>query len=270
MSTLGKVLLVDDEQAVRETLARILRQAGCQVVGFADGNLALQALETESFDLAYIDIHLPGQDGLQVMRTMREKNPDLPVVLFTGHATLQTAIEAMHAGAADYLLKPINPETLISRTRVLLTELGIEKRKQELRQQISTLQEELHRLDAMGSREPAQLEQLLPIIPPEERFLRKSRLILDLHTRGVTLGERVINLTPTSFDYLVALVRSSPDVIPYQALVQEAQGYEVDRREAIELNKWHIHVLREALELDPQQPQLVQNVRGLGYRLVLE
>jgi len=105
---------------------------------------------------------------------------------------------------------------------------------------------------------------------PEDRFLQVGPLVLDLHSRKATLGERVLVLPPTPFDYLVVFARHSPDVVDYQTLIIEAQGYEMDRREAQELAKYHIHVLRDTLEPDPKNPRFILNVRGVGYRLLVD
>jgi DNA-binding response OmpR family regulator len=94
-------------------------------------------------------------------------------------------------------------------------------------------------------------------------------LQLDLYARRVTINDRPVEVPPTSFDYLLVLVRHSPNVVDYQTLVAEAQGYEADMREAQELTKWHIHHIRQALEADSRKPKYVINVRGTGYRLVM-
>jgi len=82
------------------------------------------------------------------------------------------------------------------------------------------------------------------------------------------MNERVINLPPTSFDYLLVLTRHTPNVVDYQTLVAEAQGYKTDPREAQELTKWHVHHIRQAIEPDAHNPTYVINVRGIGYRLL--
>jgi DNA-binding response OmpR family regulator len=102
----------------------------------------------------------------------------------------------------------------------------------------------------------------------DDRFLKRGLLLLDMHTRRVTMNERVINLPPTSFDYLMVLARHTPNVVDYQTLVSEAQGYETDPHEAQELTKWHIHHIRQAIEPDARNPIFVINVRGMGYRLL--
>ncbi len=271
---LGNVLIVDDEAAIRHTLSRILQNAGSRVGSVANGPEALQEIARRNYDLVYLDIRLPGASGLQVLKEIQQIQADLPVVLFTGHATLQSALEAMRLGATDYLLKPISPETLLSRTRVILSEQRVKQRKKEIEQKITRLQVEIgnlkNELNLLNVKEQvsshSEPETPLPT-SPHERFLKQGDLIIDLQARGVTFGDKVLDLPPTAFQYLVVLLRHSPDVVSYQTLVAEAQGYQVGRREALELNKWHIHALRNALEANPQQPQHILNVRGIGYRL---
>ncbi len=262
------VLVIDDEPGLRYTLSRLLQTAGCQVTAIADGQEALKKIGTTSFDLVYLDIHLPGVNGLQVLREIRKQTPHLPVILLTGHATLQSALEAIRLGATDYLLKPIDPEVLVARTRVILQEQSLERRRREIVEQIATLQAELHSLkkpeESPGDLQPA-------LSDPEERFLKHGPLILDLQTRRGTLGDQVLALPPTAFAYLALLARHAPDIVDYETLVSTAQGYNHPTRyEAQEMTKWHIHTLRQALEANPSQPRYILNVRGIGYQLVFD
>ena len=266
MTLSGTILIIDDEPSLRQTLTHVLKQAGCDAVAVADGAAALQRLASAVYDLIYLDIHLPGMDGLQVLKEVHRLYPQLPVVLFTAHASLQSAMEAVRLGATDYLTKPVDPETLIARTRVILAEQATEKRRREIHAQIEALQAELKALD-----QPAPPPESLPITPPPGgRFLKSGPLIIDLQARRATFGDRVLTIPPAAFDYLVVLARHTPDVVDYQALVAEAQGYRTDRRGAQELAKWHIHELRSALELDPREPRHIVNIRGVGYRLVAD
>jgi len=259
-----RVLVVDDEAHLRQTLARILHQLGCEVTTAADGGEALQRLEAAPYDLMYLDIRLPGIDGLQVLRQVHDRYPQLAVVLLTAHASIQSAVEAVRLGATDYLIKPITPEALIAHTRTILTEQAIQRRRRELQEQIDVLQTELKALD----QPPAELPT--PSTPADNRFLKRGTLLLDLHTRRATVVDRVLTLPPTAFDYLVVLARHAPDVVPYQSLVVEAQGYQTDLRQAQELTKWHIHMLREALERESAGSCHLLTVRGSGYRLVVD
>jgi DNA-binding response OmpR family regulator len=265
MATLsGRVLVIEDETGLRQTLTRILRQAGCEVTAAGTGPEALQRLAASAYDLAYLDIHLPEMDGLQVLKEVHQLYPQMPVVLFTAYASLETAIEAMRLGATDYLIKPLNPEVLLSRTEAILKKQSVERRRREIQAQVGELQEELRKL------EEALLPSAAASVPASDRFLKRGQLIVDLQARRATFGERDLTLPPAAFDYLVVLTRHAPDVVDYQTLVTEAQGYQTDRREAQELAKWHIHELRDSLELDPGDPRHVLNVRGIGYRLVAD
>lgn len=265
MSALAKVLVIDDEESLRHTLTRVLARNGCEVVAAGDGEEALASFNSHTYDLVYLDLRLPNIDGLEVLRQVRSKDPALPVVMLTAYGSLQSAVEALRLGATDYLLKPVDPEVLMARTRVILKERAVEKRKNEIRAQIAQLQEELSRLEAEGV---GAVEAGRPAPPPADRFLKRGDLILDLQAQRATYGQQVLSLPPTTFQYLLALVRRAPDVIPYQALVTEAQDYETHAYEARELSKYHIHVLRQALEPDPKQPRHILNVRGVGYRWV--
>jgi DNA-binding response OmpR family regulator len=264
----GRILVIDDEELLRNTLARVLKRAGYDVATAGDGHEALHLLEENGFDLAYLDIRLPGMDGLQILKGIRANEGKMPVVLLTAYGSLQTALEALRLGATDYLLKPVDPEVLVARTRVILAEQAVERHKRELRQQIAVLQQELRQLEGQGTGEEP--SSIAPIPAPEDRFFKRGALVLDLQARRATFKERVIMMPPAAFDYLLVLARRSPEVVTYQVLVTEAQGYQADVVEARELSKWHIHALRQALETDPAQPNYLLNVRGAGYRFVLD
>lgn len=234
----------------------------------ANGPEALRALALEDYDLAYLDIRLPEMDGLTVLREIHQRYPELPVILITAHASLQSAVEAMRLGATDYLIKPVDPTTLIARTRSVLDEHLISKRQRAIQNQMQALQAEWLALN-MGPA-PIQPSSSHPPEAAANRYLQRGPLALDLHTYRVTLSGRTFSLPPATFDYLATLARHAPHPLGYQALVAEAQGYKSDLREAQELTRWHIHKVREALELDPKQPRHVLTVRGVGYRLVVD
>jgi DNA-binding response OmpR family regulator len=264
----GNVLVIDDEPALRHTLTRLIQTAGCQVTAVADGKEALERLANLSFDLVYLDIHLPGVNGLQVLREIRKQTPQLPVILLTGHGTLQSALEAIRLGATDYLLKPFDPEVLVARTRIILQEQAIERRRREIEEQISSLQAELHLLKKP---ENATESFLSSIADPEDRFLKRGPLILDLQAHRGTVGDQVLSIPPTAFEYLAILARHSPEVVDYETLVSLAQRYDnTTRYEAQEMTKWHIHTLRQSIEPNPAQPRYILNVRGIGYRLIFD
>jgi len=264
MKPTGHILIIDDEAPLRQTLVRILQQAGFQVTSAENGEQGLSFIQTTDFDLVFMDLRMPGMAGLEVLKIIHNSHPDLPVVLFTAQPDLTSAVEALRSGATDYLLKPLKPQVLIERAQSILASQQIEKRKREIVLQIEALQAELKSLTS-GNTEPLQ-----PISMGTERFLKRGVLVLDLHKKRLIIHEETINIPPTSFEYLLVLARHSPDVVDYQTLVSEAQGYHADAREAQELTKWHIHQLRQAIEEDAREPSILINVRGTGYRLIAD
>lgn len=261
----GHILIIDDEASLRQTLARILQRAGFEVTTAANGKDGLSLVNDHPFDLLYLDIRMPDVSGLELLKTIHAKFPELPVILFTAQPDLNSAVEALRRGATDYLLKPLKPQAVIDRTQAILINKQKERRRREIQRQIEALQAELVSLDNEESASQVPKQK----VNSDERFLRRGMLTLDMHTRRVTMNDRVINLPPTSFDYLLVLARHTPNIVDYQTLVAEAQGYEADTREAQELTKWHIHHIRQAIEPDKRNPIHVINVRGSGYRLVV-
>jgi DNA-binding response OmpR family regulator len=266
MTLPGKILVIDDELALRQTLARILQRAGFEVTTAENGEQGLAFLETTNFDLIYMDIRMPGLAGPEVLKLVHARYPTIPVVLFTAQPDINSAVEALRSGATDYLLKPLKPETIIERTKTILAVQQKEQRKRELQAQIETLQAELRNIAGKEAAPPA---------PPRsgaspERYLKRGALVLDLHARRLSVGERVISLPPTSFDYLLVLARHAPEVVDYRTLVAEAQGYQAELREARELSKWHIHHIRQTIEPDEHNSTYLFTVRGVGYRLLVD
>jgi DNA-binding response OmpR family regulator len=172
-------------------------------------------------------------------------------------------VEALRNGATDYLLKPLKPQAIIERAQTILENKKRENRKREITLQIEALQAELKNLE---SNESIQNIPVPTSSAEKERFIKRGTLVLDMYARRLIINEKIINIPPTSFDYLVVLARHAPNVVTYQTLVAEAQGYQADGREAQELIKWHIHQLRQAIH----DPSCLINVRGTGYRLVAD
>jgi two-component system alkaline phosphatase synthesis response regulator PhoP len=264
MSNTGHILIIDDEATLRQTLARILQQAGFEVTTAENGEQGLSFIQTTNFDLIFMDLRMPGIAGLDALKIIHASYPNLPVILFTAQPDLNSAVEALRNGATDYLLKPLKPQAVIERAQSVLANQQRENRKREIALQIEALQAELKSLSS-GQTGPLQATSV-----GTDRFLKRGPLVLDLHARRLLINEQMINVPPTSFDYLLVLARHSPGVVSYQTLVAEAQGYQADAREAQELTKWHIHQLRQVIEQDARNPSYLINVRGTGYRLVAD
>ncbi len=265
MGVSGTILIVDDETTLRHTLTRILQRANLKATAVASGQEALALLSQQSFDLVYLDIRMPDLNGIEVLKIIHARFPDLPVILFTAQPDINSALSALRHGAVDYLLKPLQPQALIDRTLSVLEAKEKEHHKREVQAQIESLQTELKKLE--GEQEP-QPEPPGKPAKADDRFLNYGNLSLDLLTHRLVIADQTINLPPATFDYLVVLVRHAPNVVDYQTLVTEAQGYQVEVREAQELVKWHVHHIRQAIEPDAREPIYLINVRGIGYRLV--
>jgi len=267
MNNNGHILIIDDEAALRQTLARILQKADFEVTTAENGEQGIDFLKTTKFDMVFMDLRMPGLGGLEVLKIIHNGYPALPVVLFTAQPDLNSAVEALRHGATDYLLKPLKPQVIVERAKTILTNQKKENRKREIAQQIESLQAEFKNLESSPS---GQTEPIPQTSSTQDRFLKRGVLVLDLHKRCLIINEQTINIPPTSFDYLVVLARHAPNVVNYQTLVAEAQGYQADGREAQELTKWHIHQLRQAIEKETHNPAYLINVRGTGYRLVAD
>lgn len=265
MNITGRILIIEDEASLRKTLARILQQAGFEVTTAESAEQGLDYLKTTNFDLVFTDLRLPGMAGLEALKHIQATNPNIPVVLFTAQPDINSAVEALRHGATDYLLKPLKPEIILERTKTILSNQKKEKRKREIVNEIEKLQNELKQLEN-GEETPTKNIQETKT----ERFIKQGSLVLDLHTRRVLIKDETINLPPTSFDYLLVLMRHAPNVVDFQTLVAEAQGIQAETREAQELTKWHIHQLRQAIEKDSRNPSTLITVRGTGYRFIAD
>ena len=267
MPFVTSILIVDDEDNLRRSLSLILQKSGYTVNCAAKGQEAIEYLQTKSYDLMFLDLKMPDMDGLELLPRIHGMVPDMPVLILTAHATLESAIEAVRKGARDYLVKPIDPPLILARVEEILNEQRQPRRRREIVSTIQELLTELRQIDGKDGKAQGLLVTLSSTDPT--RFLQRGILSLDLHARHVKMGDKFIQLSPTAFDYLVILLRHSPDCVPYDNLVQEAQGYKTSLNEARDLARWRIHELRKAIEPNLDQPHFIITERGNGYRLVI-
>jgi DNA-binding response OmpR family regulator len=266
MSQVFSILIVDDEPNLRQSLSLILQRNGYQVTAAGNAAEALRYLEAGEFHMAFLDIRMPDMDGIALLTEVRSKHPSMPIFILTAHASLETAMKAVRFGANDYLLKPIDPETILERVRETLRDQRVPLRRREITSQLHELLTELHRIENPAEAGP---EAAAPPAPVQEaRFLKRGVFTLDLHTRSLQLEQRTIQLPPSTFNFTVSLLRHSPEPVTYETLVREVQGYDLSRAEARELARGQAHELRKALETDLRHPRYVITVRDVGYRLV--
>ncbi len=116
MSDRNRILVVDDDEVVRRSYLRSLQSVSCNVAAASDGEEALRTMEQNPFDVVLLDLRMPGQDGLSVLRTIKQKWPESEVVIITGYPTVDSAKEAVRLGAHDYVAKPVGPQDVINVT----------------------------------------------------------------------------------------------------------------------------------------------------------
>ncbi len=268
MSQPAQILLVDDEANIRLTLGALLQRAGYAVTPAADGAAALGLLAQQPFDLLLVDLKLPGMDGMAVVAAARTRQPDLVVIVLTGHGSLDTAIEGLHQGIFDYVLKTTPPPVVIERVHAALATRAQQQRRRQLLDSVGAALQEL-RGNVPAPATPSQAEPVSGTHheAKPQRTLIVGALQLDTWRQAVTLAGRTLTLTPTEFRVLLCLAEHAGSVLSFGELVRCAQGYAADPLEANELIKPHIHHLRQKLEADPTAPQLILTVRGRGYML---
>jgi DNA-binding response OmpR family regulator len=264
----GSILVVDDEQNLRHTLAFILKRAGYFVTTAENAEETLNTLKTGTFDLMILDIKMPDVDGLTLLKVIRQNHPKLPVFILTGYGSLDSAIEALHLEARDYLLKPIDPAQLLERIQAILQEEQSNQRRNEILNQVQTLIAELDGIKGEDSGITSHFPHVS--LPETARYLRRGLFYIDIKARYVELAGQSISLPPSTFSYLLTLLRHSPDPVNYQDLVAESQGKSLPDAEARSLARWQIYQLRLAIEADPEHPRTIITVRNFGYRLIAE
>ncbi|MDR7328832.1 response regulator transcription factor [Corynebacterium guangdongense] len=225
-----KILVVDDEQAVRESLRRSLAFNGYDVSLAEDGAEGLEKIQREQPDLVILDVMMPQMDGLEVCRTLRSTGYDRPVLMLTARDGVADRVAGLDAGADDYLPKPFALEELLARVRSLL-------------------------------RRAAQEATTSPVEPTELVF---EDLTMNPQTRDVRRGERSISLTRTEFALLQLLMQNPRVVLARQTILEEVWGYDFPTSgNALEV---YIGYLRRKTEAGGE-PRLIHTVRGVGYVL---
>ena len=262
-----RILIVDDDTHMRLSLSLILQKENYHVETAANAEEALNCLESHEYDLMFLDLNMPGRGGIDLLVDVHQLIPQMPVLILTGNAALESAIQAVRLGARDYMLKPVEPALIVTRVGEILSEMDQPARKKEIVVQIQNLLAELQEIDGGDTTPTSELAAVPPGDPT--RFLKKGIFDLDLHARHATLEGRYLPVTGVYFDYLSTLLRHAPKAVAYKTLVNESQGYDVSNAEAQDLARWRIHELRRMIEADPQQPQFILTVRGLGYRLAI-
>jgi DNA-binding response OmpR family regulator len=256
------LLLVDDELIVRRLLGDALARAGYHVEVASSDTEALDRLARPGIDMLLVDLRLGDADGVQVMQAARRLWPRLPIIMLTANGSLSSAIAAVRCGVADYLLKPIDLETLRERVAAILDDYYISRARAE---QLTSIYSQLQAM-LYGEGWLCETTAGTPAQPAGVRVYRSGPLSLDVQYHTVLMHQQPIDITPSEFTILVELLRHPGAVVPCLRLTKAIQTAVDDEEAARQLIRPHIVRLRRKLELDPQQPSYLLSVRGLGYR----
>jgi DNA-binding response OmpR family regulator len=221
-----RVLLVEDEEAIRDAVAAYLEREGYWVTSVVDGEAALNEFALHRFDMVVLDLMLPKIAGEQVCSEIRNKS-DVPIIMLTAKGELDERIAGLELGADDYLVKPFSPRELIARIKVLLRRTH--------------------------SRE----------LPQRDR-LTYGDLELDIVGHRALLGGKDVDLTASEFKLLTVLARYPGRVYSRMELVEKVLGYDFEGYERTVDS--HVKNLRAKLGDDPKHPTYITTVHGVGYR----
>ncbi len=220
------ILIVDDEKRLVSLVQSYLAQEGYRAVAAYNGQEALSVAEKENPDLIILDIMMPEMNGYEFMRAHRAEK-DTPIIMLTAKVEDDDKIIGLELGADDYVAKPFKPRELMARVRNVLRRVG----KNE----------------------------------PKGKTLKVLDITLDRDSREVFAGSRSVDLTPSEFDLLAALMGAPGRVFSRLDLLDVIQGV---RYEGYERTiDTHIKNLRSKIEEDPRKPQYIETVYGVGYRL---
>jgi two-component system KDP operon response regulator KdpE len=224
----GRILVVDDDPQIRRVLRTTLIAQGYEVVDARSGDEALERVRGEKFDLVILDMNMPGMNGIETCRSIRS-NSDIAIVMLTVRDSEADKVEALDAGADDYVTKPFGSPELLARIRAAL--------------------------------------RRLPQIATGLQTVRVDDMEINFTTRRVTVGSKEIRLTPKEFDLLQYMV-SHPNVpLPHTKLLQSVWG--PDYGDEVEYLRVFVNQLRKKIEKNPSSPKYLITEPWIGYRLQL-
>lgn len=222
-----RILLVDDEPLITDSLTYSLRKEGFDVLAVGDGSVVLQEVQNFQPDLVVLDLMLPGMSGLEVCRRLRAQST-IPVIMLTARSEEIDRVLGLEVGADDYLAKPFSFRELLARIRSILRRIEMDRQMSQLQQVVL------------------------------------GQLNLDPVARRVHKAERELQLSAREFDLLSALMRNAGRALSRDELLAEVWGDDwIGDPRTLDV---HVRWLRLKIEEDPASPQYIQTVRGHGYR----
>lgn len=227
-----KILIVEDEVTLQETLAYNLKHQGYSVETADDGKSAIEKAKLTNPDLILLDIMLPGIDGFEVCRILRQEM-NTPILMLTARDDEIDRVVGLEVGADDYLTKPFSMRELIARVKALLRRVRIMK-------DFAVSDTTSHKIYSF------------------------SELVIDETRREVTLDGQALNLKPKEYDLLLYMAQHNGQALSREVILEKVWGWEYfgDSR-TVDV---HVRWLREKIEKDPSQPKRIITIRSTGYR----
>jgi two-component system response regulator MtrA len=218
-----RILVIEDDQSIAEMVGILLRGEGFEVSYCADGLQAMNAFQVVAPDLVLLDLMLPGRDGIEICKAIRQSS-GVPIVMLTARSDSTDVVKGLEAGADDYIVKPMKNEELLARIRA----------------------------------------RLRSIDPASTNTIQVGDLVIDVAGHSVKRGATSISLTVLEFKLLLTLAKRPWQVFTREALLEEVWEYQnaADTR----LVNVHVQRLRAKVEVDPEHPEIVVTVRGVGYK----
>ena len=230
-----KILVVEDEPSLQETLVYNLEKQGYQVEAVGDGRLAIDSARAQYPDLIVLDIMLPSLDGFEICKILR-KEMSVPIIMLTARDDEIDRVVGLEVGADDYLTKPFSMRELLARVKAQL------RRTEMVRQ-------ELGKTQTPGM---------------DHKLLTFGNLTIDQTRREATLAGQVIQLKPQEYDLLVFFAEHKGQMLSREFILERVWGWDyIGDSRTVDV---HVRWLRQKIENDPANPSRLVTVRGGGYR----
>lgn len=223
-----KILVIDDEETTVQLIAILLERRGYEVIKSFRADDGLRKAYQNQPDLVLLDIMMPDMDGWDVCKRLREMS-DVPIIFLTARGEVRDVVRGLEMGADDYIVKPYDNDELVARVKAHL--------RRSPRPNMS-----------------------------EELIFNGGDFRVNFMNREVRVRNEIKHLTPKEFNLLGVLVRNAGRVVTRNELVTEAWGEEY--ADAIDSLKLYVHYLRQKLEVNPDRPEYILTLRGVGYRFI--
>jgi DNA-binding response OmpR family regulator len=232
-----KILVVDDEISLQETLAYNLKKQGYDVQTTGDGTEALELAREMKPDLIILDIMLPGLDGFEICRILR-KEMSTPVLMLTARDDEIDRVVGLEVGADDYMAKPFSMRELVARVKAML-------------RRVRLVREELNTGESQDGK-------------PKQQILEFGNLRIDMTRREITVDDEVVAFKPKEYELLTFLAQHQGQVLSREFILERVWGWDfIGDSRTVDV---HVRWLREKIEKDPANPRRIITVRGAGYR----